>query len=285
MLSLEKADGLISRLEKSMARPERARGEIYTGIDLGTAYMVLTVIDSLGNPVTGSYRFAQVVRDGVVVDFTGASRILRELKGEIEQKLGMELVKAAGAFPPGTGKSIVKSHFYICEGAGFEVINMVDEPTAANNVLGIQNGAVVDIGGGTTGIAIIQDGEVVYTADEPTGGTHFSLVIAGAKKISFEEAEDFKKHRKNQREVMLMVKPVVQKVASIIKQQIRNFHISSVYLVGGTCCLEGIEQVIEDEIGIPTFKPSDPLLITPLGIALSCLGVNSLESRGVEAYY
>lgn len=285
MSSLEKVDSLISRLEKCMVRPEVFKGPLYTGIDLGTAYMVLTVVDSLGNPVAGSYRFAQVVRDGVVVDFSGASRILRELKQEVEEKLGTELIKGAGAFPPDTGKHIVKSHFYVCEGAGFEIINMVDEPTAANNVLGIRNGAVVDIGGGTTGIAIIQEGEVVYTADEPTGGTHFSLVVAGAKKISFEEAEKFKKQRQYQREVMLMVKPVVQKVASIIKKQIMNFNINSVYLAGGTCCLEGIEKVIAEEIEIPTFKPRDPLLVTPLGIALSCLGVNSLESRGVEAYY
>lgn len=285
MFSMNEADDIIFRLEKSMISPRNAVGELYTGIDLGTAYMVLTIVDSMGNPVAGAYRFAQVVRDGVVVDFTGATRILRELKTEIEQSLGRELIKGAGAFPPNTGKSTVKSHFYVCEGAGFDVINMVDEPTAANNVLKITNGAVVDIGGGTTGIAVIQDGEVVYTADEPTGGTHFSLVIAGAKKISFEEAEEYKKHRKNQSEVMLMVKPVIQKVASIIKNQIKDFKISSVYLVGGTCCLEGIEKVIERELEIPTFKPRDPLLVTPLGIALSCLEVKSIESRSVEAYY
>ena len=82
-----------------------------------------------------------------------------------------------------------------------------------------------------------------------------------------------------------MVKPVVQKVASIIKDKIRGFNIDSIYLVGGTCCLEGIEEIIEDELGIPTVKPRNPLLVTPLGIALSCLGVNTFESRRVEAYY
>lgn len=286
MFSMDKADSLIHRLERCMnAHPKSFKGELYSGIDLGTAYMVLTVVDSMGNPIAGSYRFAQVVRDGIVVDFAGATGILRELKSELESKLGTELVKAAGAFPPDTGKSTVKSHYYVCEGAGFEVINMIDEPTAANNVLGIKNGAVVDIGGGTTGIAVIQDGEVVYTADEATGGTHFSLVIAGAQKMTFEEAEDFKKQPKNYRKVMLMVKPVVQKVASIIKNKIKGFNINSIYLVGGTGCLEGIEKVIENELEIPAFKPRNPLLVTPLGIALSCLGVNDVESRRVEAYY
>jgi len=40
---------------------------------------------------------------------------------------------------------------------------------------------------------VLRDGKVVYTADEPTGGTHFSLVIAGAKNIKLEDAEELKK--------------------------------------------------------------------------------------------
>jgi ethanolamine utilization protein EutJ len=69
---------------------------------------------------------------------------------------------------------------------------LIPEPTAANSVLGITDGVIVDIGGGTTGIAIFEDGRVVYTADEATGGTHISLVIAVAD-MSFEAAEAQKK--------------------------------------------------------------------------------------------
>ena len=47
------------------------------------------------------------------------------------------------------------------------------EPTAANQILKIQNGAVVDIGGGTTGISILENGKVINVDDEATGGTHF----------------------------------------------------------------------------------------------------------------
>jgi ethanolamine utilization protein EutJ len=285
MFEMDRVEQLIAQVESSLEIPRNYKGELYVGIDLGTAYVVILAVDSCGNPVTGAYRFAQVVKDGVVVDFAGATKLLRELKREIEEKVGAELVKGAGAYPPDTGRSTVKSHFYICEGAGFEVINMIDEPTAANNVLNIENGAIVDVGGGTTGIAVVQNGEVVYTADEPTGGTHFSLVIAGAKKISFEEAEEYKKRSENQKEVLTLVKPVIQKVASIIKSHIKRFDVNAVYLVGGTCCLAGIETVIEKEIGISTFKPVSPMFVTPLGIALSCLGVRNGERRGVEVYY
>ena len=43
-----------------------------------------------------------------------------------------------------------------------------------------------------------------------------------------------------------------------------------IYLVGGTCCLAGIEDIIEKRTGIPTYKPDNPMFVTPLGIARSC---------------
>jgi ethanolamine utilization protein EutJ len=129
---------------------------------------------------------------------------------------------------------------------------------------------VVDIGGGTTGISVLKDGKVVYIADEPTGGTHFSLVVSGAYKKSFAEAEVFKRDANNHKELLPVLKPVVEKVASIISQHIKGYDIKEISLVGGTCCLGGIESIIEKKTGIYTHKPYNPMFVTPLGIALSC---------------
>lgn len=49
-------------------------------VDLGTAYIVLVVLDEENNPVACEKQAAQVLRDGVVVDYTGALRIVRSLK-------------------------------------------------------------------------------------------------------------------------------------------------------------------------------------------------------------
>lgn len=271
-LALEdRVDALLSEVERSLHRALPHEGELFVGVDLGTAYVVLSVVDERGRPVATSYRFAQVVKDGVLVDFSGAVRILRDLKEELEGRVGLELRRASVSFPPGTGPYVERSHRYAAEAAGFEVVGALDEPTAANLVLRILDGAIVDVGGGTTGIAVVKGGEVVYTADEPTGGTHFSLVIAGAKRISFEEAEEFKKDPRNAREVMALVKPVIQKVSSIVSSHIRGFEVDCLYLVGGSCALPGMEEVVSREVGLPTFKPKNPLFVTPLGIALSCL--------------
>ena len=148
---------------------------------------------------------------------------------------------------------------------------ILDEPTAANAVLNVENGVIVDIGGGTTGLSILENGKVTYVADEPTGGTHLTLVLAGNYGVSFEEAEKIKKDPARQREVFTVVKPVIEKMASIINSHIRGRNVSDIYLVGGTCCLKDMEKIIAKETGKPVCKPSNPFLVTPLGIALNCV--------------
>ncbi|WP_291325599.1 ethanolamine utilization protein EutJ [Desulfovibrio sp. UCD-KL4C] len=250
--------------------PVSADEKLFVGVDLGTAYIVVVVLNSKKEPVACAMEFAQVIKDGLVVDYMGATRILRKLVKQVEERLGRSLTHAAIAVPPGTGEKDCGTHRYVVEGAGLEVTTILDEPTAANAVLGVVNGAIVDIGGGTTGLSILEDSKVTYVADEATGGTHLTLVLAGNHKISFEEAEELKKQKDRQKENLAVVFPVIQKMASIVSNHIVGRDISAIYLVGGTCCLENMEQVMEKSIGKPVFKPANPFLVTPLGIALNC---------------
>ena len=267
----EYCDQLVRDFEKVVQSPIKESSSVYyTGVDLGTACVVLAVVDENRRPVAGAYRYADVVRDGMVVDYIGAINIVRELKREVEEKLGTELIYGAAAIPPGTDELDSGAVKNVVQAAGFELTNVLDEPTAANKVLKIQNGAVVDIGGGTTGISILKDGKVVYIADEPTGGTHFSLVVSGAYRMSFADAELFKRDTANHRELIPVLKPVVEKISSIINQHIKGYDVKEISLVGGTCCLTGIEEIIEKKTGIFTHKPQNPMFVTPLGIALSC---------------
>jgi ethanolamine utilization protein EutJ len=250
-------------------------GKLRVGVDLGTAYTVLAVLDEDGAPLIGEYRFAQVVRDGLVVDFIGAVDLLREMKARIEAKLGRELTHAASGFPPGVPQAERQATANVVDAAGMACQGLIDEPSAANNILRMQGGAIVDIGGGTTGIAVIEDGEVVYTADEATGGTHFSLVIAGANDLSFEEAEALKKDPAQQSRLFPIVRPVMEKMGTIVERHLRGSSAKSIVLVGGTPLFPGIAQVIEDVTGLPTEVVGSPLFVTPLGIAMHDNGAAS----------
>lgn len=244
-------------------------GPLKTGVDLGTANIVIAVVDEENHPISGATAESHVVKDGIVVDFVGAIQTVKRLKAQLEEQLGVTLETAATAIPPGIMEGNVKCIANVVEGAGFEVTNVIDEPTAASTVLGITDGAVVDVGGGTTGISILKDGEVIFTADEATGGTHMTLVLAGYYGISIKEAEALKKDPAQQDKVFPIIKPVVQKMASIVKGFLRGFDVSEVYVVGGACCFDDFEGVFEKELGITSIKTNDALLVTPLGIALN----------------
>lgn len=244
------------------------QGQIHVGVDLGTAYTVLLALDQDYQPIAGEYQFAEVTRDGLVVDFIGAVDLLRAMKLRVEQKLGFKLTSAATAYPPGVPQAEVRATANVLHGAELDCTGVIDEPTAANNVLKIRNGAIVDVGGGTTGIAIFRDGEVVYTADEPTGGTHFSLVIAGSTGKSFEDAEAMKRDPNEQTRLFPLVRPVMEKVASIINRHVEGYRVETLYLVGGTCSYVGMDEVIQEMTGIETVLPGNPLFVTPLGIAM-----------------
>lgn len=245
------------------------QGRVHVGVDLGTAYTVLVVLDENHQPIAGEYQFAEVTRDGLVVDFIGAVDLLRSMKARVEQRLGFKLTSAATAYPPGVPQAEVRATANVLHGAELDCTAVVDEPTAANNVLKIRDGAIVDVGGGTTGIAIFRNGEVVYTTDEPTGGTHFSLVIAGSTGKSFEEAEALKKNPSEQTRLFPVVRPVMEKVASIVNRHVAGHRVDTLYLVGGTCAYPGMDEVIQEMTGIKTVLPSNPLFVTPLGIAMN----------------
>ena len=246
-------------------------------MDLGTANIVITILDKNGKPVAGATQRSRVVKDGIVVDFMGAISIVRKLKAELEEKLGIEITEGYTAIPPGVEQGSVKAIVNVVESAGIDVIKVVDEPTAASYVLDITDGVVVDLGGGTTGISILEKGKVVFVADEPTGGTHMTLVIAGSRGIDFEEAEDIKLDKKREREVFVQVTPVLQKMASIVKKYISGYNVKNVYLVGGACSFDGSEKIFEKELGLKIYKPYMPLYITPIGIALTGLKEDQSE--------
>lgn len=273
-MDLERVNTLMRLVERSETETFPHKGKrLKTGVDLGTAYIVVVVLDEDDNPVACEKQAASVLKDGVVVDYSGALRIVTALKQRLEQRLGRELLECAIAMPSGT-ESSTKTHMYVAEGAGFEVTNVLDEPTAANSVYHITDGVVVDIGGGTTGLAVFQDGKVVRTEDEATGGTHLSLVLAGNHKISFEEAERLKMDYSRHRQILPVVKAVIEKMASIVSKYVSKDEVDQIYLCGGTCCLTGIEDIFQRETGIPTIKPENPFLVTPTGIAMNCKPLN-----------
>ena len=203
MMDLQRVNAYMSKVEESEKKVLPHEGKrLKTGLDLGTAYIVLVVLDENDQPVACEKQAASVLRDGVVVDYSGACRIVRELKEKLEERLGEELIDCAIAMP---------------------------------------------------------------------AGTHLSLVLAGNYHVSFAEAEAIKQDYARHKEILPVVRPVIEKMATIVRKYVDPSKIDTIYLCGGTTCLTGIEGIFEKVTGIHTVKPANPFLVTPAGIARNCI--------------
>lgn len=251
------------RLQQSDKKPAKPADDWFLGIDLGTCNIVSMVIDKDTNPIATRVDQADVVRDGIVWDFFGAVTIIKKQLASLQQQLGVEFKSASTSFPPGTDPRISVN---VLEAAGLEVNKVIDEPSAVADMLRLRNAAVVDIGGGTTGIAVIENGKVIYSGDEATGGHHVSLTLAGNLKLSIEQAEAKKKQQGT--EIWPIVRPVFEKMATIVQDHLQNYQVDEIYLSGGSCALPGVGVLFsqlfpKQKVVLPTL----PIFITPLAIA------------------
>ncbi len=276
----------LETVRRLMNRPDRwdfsGAGTLYAGVDLGTWKAVVVVVDETGLPRAVSMRRAEVVRSGMILDYFGALRLLREMLEEIRIASPLPVELGATSYPPRTSSANVDTTTYILEGVGLDVLNVLDEPTAANRVLGLSDGVIVDVGGGTTGIAVIEQGRVIYTNDEATGGLHLSLVLAGRLGTSVEEADAYKSDPRRNGDTLPIVKPVIEKMASIVDGCLEECgRRDRIWLVGGTCELEGFAEIFGRSLGEKVSLPPFSQGVTPLGIALSCLGQED-EAEGLS---
>ncbi|CAA0125036.1 Cell division protein FtsA [BD1-7 clade bacterium] len=268
------------RLQTAMAivndeTPIQVQGDWYLGIDLGTADIQTMAVDSAGIPIACFLDWADVVKDGVVVDYVGACDIVAEQIKKVEKRLGTHVTRAVTSYPPGTDPKISTN---VVESCGLEIVAVVDEPSSVAHLLGINDGAVVDVGGGTTGSAIIHHGAVVVSLDDPTGGRHITLTLSGAKNISVDDAEIMKRDHECANQVLPVVRPVIEKMADLVKAHLSGADVDDIYLTGGSCSLRGFQSVFQDEFPDQNvILPDYPIFLTPLAIASYALisaGVN-----------
>jgi ethanolamine utilization protein EutJ len=240
-------------------------GTLRTGVDLGTASCVLVVLDQAGQPVYAASHPSGALRDGVVVDFAAAERTVRRLREEAEQALGTVLTSAATAYPPCIAEPDARACRFVCEAAGFDKVQLTDEVTAAQHTLGVRDGVIVDVGGGSTGVGIFRGGRLAALDDRPGGGHHLDLVLAGALNISTEEAE--RRKRDQPRACLPHLVPGIERIAESVRLMTAEAGDLPLHIAGGALMLPGAAAIVGEYLGRQTISYPHALLITPLGIA------------------
>jgi ethanolamine utilization protein EutJ len=263
-----RATEFLLRASERFQRPLGSRDKtLHFGIDLGTATTVLCAINSDGQAVYWDQVVGQTVRDGVVVDFPGAIHAVKELKVRAERALRTRIDEAATAHPPGVPVSECRACRYVLERADISCRNLVDEVSAAQAILCVDDGAIADVGGGTTGVGVFRNGKLALLSDLPGGGHHLDLILAGALRIAVEEAEQRKRLWDD--DYTAILRPGIERIATSIRRQMGSPEPPGLHLVGGTLMLPGAGRIVERYLGVPTFAYPHAHLVTPFGIAMS----------------
>jgi len=145
--------------------------------------------------------------------------------------------------------------------------------------------ALIDIGGGTTDVAIYSRGSVVYTGVVPMGGNHITNDIAVGLRCSIQDAEKIKvssgcamssmlaseqtieipslggkKNREVSKSVLTkIIEPRVEEILTLVNKELQNSgfkHLLStgVVLTGGASLLEGTGELAEFILEMPVRK-------------------------------
>jgi cell division protein FtsA len=168
---------------------------------------------------------------------------------------------------------VVDSLYAVTDKVGLEVISLTLEPIAAINVaipedLRLLNLALVDIGAGTSDIAITKNGSIVAYGMVPTAGDEITERIVQNYLVDFNTAENIKismaEHDKIQfqdilgtnydidrEEVEFSVKGAVENLASEIAEKILEFNEkapNAVFCVGGGSMTRGLMEILADKL-------------------------------------
>lgn len=220
------------------------------------------------------------------------------------------------AFLPGI---VVEGLYSVMELNGLEVQSLTLEPIAAMNVIipteiRLINIALVDIGAGTSDIAISKDGSIIAYAMATVAGDEITEEIIKTFLVDFSAAEQMKydaddnekitykdifgiAHTISQEEFIESILPSMDNLASTICNTILKINDGSpqaVFLVGGGSLIKGLTTLVADKLDIDEdrvavggsefvrnvemngFKMGAEY-ITPIGI-----GVTALDDKGYD---
>jgi len=224
-----------------------------------------------------------------------------------------------------TGSSSFITNVLKCvQRAGLEALGVVFEPLASSAATLLpeekQVGVVLlDIGGGTTDIAVYSLGSAIYTATIPVGGSVLTSDISLGLKTTLAEAEEIKKRLGatdgDQRfdvrtldgraarehvtaELRQIVVPRVLETLRMARQKIvenvpRDLVLGEVVLTGGGAQLPGIEPIAEEVFALPvrigtpntigglTDALAEPQYATAIGLVL--FGANGEREDALRA--
>lgn len=123
------------------------------------------------------------LKDGIIADFEVAEVLLRHLMVKVQGRRLWVGPRVAVCIPYGTTDVERRAMRESAEASGAREVHLIEQPLAAAVGAGLPvtealGSMVVDLGGGTTEIAVVSLGGIVYSRSLKVGGEHLDQAIA-----------------------------------------------------------------------------------------------------------
>lgn len=123
----------------------------------------------------GSIFAQKPIRDGVIADFETSEVMLKHFLSQPGVKGAFSRPRVVVSLPYGVTEVEKKAVIESCKAAGAKEVFLIDEPMAAAigaglNVKSAEGNMIIDIGGGTTEVAVIALADIVYCEAVRVGG-------------------------------------------------------------------------------------------------------------------
>lgn len=209
---------------------------------------------------------------------------------------------------------VVDSLYTVVDHVGLQVVNLTLEPIAAINVaipdkFRLLNLALVDVGAGTSDIAITKNGSIISYAMVAVAGDEITEALSREYLLDFDTAEDLKislntkdkhtfsdivgiPHELTTKEILERINPVIKDVTTQIAERILEYNEkapSAIFCIGGGCQVPGFTELLSKAVDLPAErtvikgtemlenthfegeKLQGPEYITPIGIGYTAL--------------
>lgn len=123
----------------------------------------------------GSIFAQKPIRDGVIADFETTEVMLKHFLSQQGVKSAFSRPRVVVSLPYGVTEVEKKAVIQSCKAAGAKAVFLIDEPMAAAigsglNIKSAEGNMIIDIGGGTTEVAVIALADIVYCEAARVGG-------------------------------------------------------------------------------------------------------------------
>ncbi len=132
----------------------------------------------------GNIRAIRPLRDGVIADFEVAEEMIKYFIRKVHNRRSFAAPVVVVCVPSGSTAVERRAIQDSCENAGARKVYLIEEPMAAAIGAGLPvteptGSLIVDIGGGTTEVAVLSLGGIVYSRSVRVGGDKMDEAIIG----------------------------------------------------------------------------------------------------------